>query len=227
MLVCGDVIVSSVPPHWYMKPITAQIVKEQKRRGYLRTDGTHVVRYLGKLPVAWLTRAAQRSKISPDSFYKLREGTDWCLSTTWPKTVLVSFEKDVHPKGHYRCYNRTQDTIGSRDTMFYSSVTYFYLREAALEILGTAYDPGQLVDFMLNRWGHTPRSHWRRLLDLGRTRLVCSVAAYLMEEYARKSWHSNLWQPFIDFWGDPVAPDSVLPADFENSRWYHLMDEVE
>lgn len=239
-LQCGDKIVTSLPPAWWSKPLSSAIIREQRKRGYARSNGTHVLTFLGELTdeQAWLFHQKLTDlKRAPSSYLNFRRYTDWCLSGTWPKTKLVHFA-EVEVARHYRCYYRVEPSslVGwvvppdPRHRIFYAPMGRWFMLDAALQLLGNYYDPGQLIDYLLNRQGRVPRSRWQRLFDFGATARVCSVTAYLTEEIARHEMATrgiDTWQePFIDLWGKPCSPDSILPADFENSRHYHCFEEV-
>jgi hypothetical protein len=238
---CGDKIVTSLPPSWWSKSLSSGIIREQRKRGYARADGTHVLTFLGELPEiqAWLCYQKLREVgYKPGDYFTFSTCKDWCLSGTWPRTTLVHFA-DVMAKRHYRCYYRVEPSsligwvvpLEPRHRIFYAPTARGFMQEAAVELVGTHYDPGQLLDYLVNRDEEIPRSRWQRVFDLGAAARVCSVTAYLVEDIARQVMidrHIETWvEPFTDYWGKPCKPDSILPADFENSLHYHCFAEVD
>jgi len=139
------------------------------------------------------------------------------LSATWPRTILEPLKTDE------------PTWILQRPKWQFPPKALPLIRYAGLQLVGTHYDPGQIIDHIWwQLWG-ARRALWRRVFDFSDRMHVCSVVPAYCWEYARSTIEAretkSPWtRPFWDAENrKPLPIESIMPADYCQPRWMYTV----
>jgi hypothetical protein len=167
----GDILLTQCKPKWFPPSVLCFGIRSEQR-------WISKVEYLGN-------RRGYPDPAWKDTHVRIALSSRMIFEVTFPHAQIVPVE---HALGGSSWVQVRRQVDGNDFT--YPDAAIGYLTDGANKMLGMErkwYDPGQLVDDLLNDLFGVPMDQWRRRFDLSVRWKVCSAGVAWLEEYTRRS----------------------------------------